>query len=250
MLPIAIQLYSIREDCNRDLAGTLRAVAEMGFDGVETAGFAGRTPVEFAAVLAPTGLKVEGAHVGIDAVLPGSIEATMAAYAAIGCRRLVVPYIGGAWTDGRDGYLRFVAAMNTAADRLASEGFDFGYHNHDFEFRYCSGGFFPLDVMDAGFTSRVKFQFDIGNAAMIGADPVALVSCHAGRLSSVHAKPWSAKDPTPFLGEDDVDWKSVFSASAASGADWIVVEHETYAIAPLDCVRRDIENLRKLGIAG
>lgn len=245
-LPIAIQLYSIHEECDRDLAGALRAVAGMGYQGVETAGFAGRTPKEFAAALAGTGLAVEGAHVGLDALLPDAIDRTIADYAVIGCHRLIVPHIGGRWTDGRDGYRRFLAAMNTAADRLIAEGFDLGYHNGAFEFRYGPGGFFPLDLMDAGFTANVKFQFDMGNAAEAGVDGVAFAEAHHGRLCSVHAKPFCAANPVAGLGEDDVDWPSFIAASAAAGADWVVVEHESYSGAPMDCVRRDLEYLGTL----
>ena len=243
-LPIAVQLYSIREDCNRDLAGSLRAVADMGYEGVETAGFAGRTVAEFAAAVADAGLRVEGAHVGIDSILPDQLDRTLLDYAVLDCRRLIVPWIGGPWTDGLDGFKRFVAAMNIAGERLAREGVELGYHNHEFEFLYGPGGFFPICVMDEGFTSTVKFQFDMGLAYAAGADGIALAKAHVGRICSIHAKPFAKADPAAYLCEDDVNWRAVVDASVAAGADWVVVEHENYGAAPIECIRRDLANLR------
>ena len=249
-LPIAVQLYSVREDCNRDLEGTLRAVADMGYDGVETAGFAGRTPSEFSALLAATGLRIEGSHIPLDSVLPGAIDKTVADCVAVGCRRAIVPWIGGPWTATIDGLKRFLAVMNAAGDRFAEEGIEFGYHNHEFEFCYGPAGCFPFDLMDAGFTANVKFQFDMGLAYAACADGIALANTHAGRICSIHAKPFAKDNPAPYLCEDDVKWPAVVEASVRAGADWIVVEHEVYAAPPMECIRRDLANLRAALAAG
>ena len=243
-LPIAVQLYSVREDCNRDLEGVLRAVAEMGYDGVETAGFVGRTPAAFAALLEAAGLRLEGSHVSIDAVLPDAIGKTIADCAAAGCRRAIVPWIDGPWIETAEGLGRFVAVMNAAGKRFADAGIEFGYHNHAFEFRYGPTGCFPFTVMDAGFDLAVKFQFDMGHAYAAGADGIALARAHSGRICSIHAKPFAKGDPAAYLCEDDVDWPAVIAASAAAGADWVVIEHERYAAPPMECIRRDLANLR------
>ena len=243
--PLAVQLYSVRQDCVRDLAGTLRAIANMGYDGVETAGFAGCSAADFARALAEAGLRVEGAHVGIDAILPDHIGQTIADYEVLGCRRLIVPWIGGPWLADRDGFRRFLAVMNLAADRLADAGIELGYHNHEFEFLFGPGGFFPYQLMAEGFSSKVKFQFDMGLAYAAGADGLALATANPGRICSIHAKPFAKNDPAAYLCEDDVDWKAVVEASVRSGADWVVVEHEVYAADPVECIRRDLDNLRR-----
>ena len=237
-LPIAVQLWSVREDCNADFAGSLAKIAEMGYDGIETTGLCGLSAAD-------AGLRVEGAHVGIDAILPANREKTLADYAAIGCKRLIVPWIGGPWTESLDAWKRFFATMNLAAEDLAAAGFEFGYHNHDFEFRYSSLGIVPVLEMMRGFSSRVKFQFDMGWVYGAGADGIALARENAGRVCSIHAKAFKKGDEAAYVGEDDVPWADVIAASAAAGADWIVVEHETYADTPMNCIRRDLENLRK-----
>jgi sugar phosphate isomerase/epimerase len=242
--PVAVQLYSVREELYRDPESTLRAVADMGYDGVETAGLAHRAPAEFAALLAANGLRLEGSHVSIESVLPAAIEKTVADSLALGCHRVIVPWIDGPWTATVDGLKRFLSVMNAAGDRFAEAGIEFGYHNHEFEFRYGPAGCFPFDLMDAGFTSNVKFQFDMGLVCAARADAIALANAHAGRMMSIHAKPFAKADPAPYLCEDDVDWPAVVAASVRAGSDWVVVEHEHYAAPPMECIRRDLENLR------
>ncbi len=249
-LPIAVQLWSIREDCNADFAAALKQVADMGYEGVETAGFCGISPTEVAKCVADAGLKVEGAHVGVDAILPANLAKTVDNYSAIGCKRLIVPWIGGPWTESLDAWKRFFATMNLAAEDLSKTGFELGYHNHDFEFHYSSLGIVPMLEMMQGFSSRVKFQFDMGWVYAAGADGIALASHNQGRVCSIHAKAFQKGNEAAYVGEDDVPWGDVIAASAAAGADWIVVEHETYAAPPMECIRRDLANLRAALAAG
>ena len=245
-LPIAVQLWSVREDCNADFAGALAKIAEMGYDGVETAGLCGLSAADAARAIADAGLRVEGAHTGIDSLLPANRRKTMDDYAAIGCRRLIVPWIGGDWTASSDGWKRFFATMNLAAEDLAAEGFELGYHNHDFEFRYVPGlDLLPMQEMFRGFSSRVRFQFDMGWVYAAGVDGVDLACANRGRVCSIHAKAFKKGDAKAYVGEDDVPWEKVIVASAAAGADWIVVEHENYADTPMNCIRRDLDNLRR-----
>lgn len=244
-LPIAVQLWSIREDCEADPAAALKAVATMGYDGVETAGFCGKAPAEFGKIIADAGLKVEGAHTGVDTILPANLQKTMDDYAAIGCKRIIVPWIGGEWVETADAWKRFFAVMNLAGEELAKNGFDFGFHNHLFEFKYGAAGLVPVVAMEEAFSSKVKFQFDMGWVYAAGADGIALAKHNMGRVLSIHAKAYKEGDEKAYVGEDDVPWADVISASAAAGADWIVVEHENYADTPMNCIRRDLDNLKK-----
>lgn len=244
-LPVAVQLWSIRDECNNDFAASMKAVAEMGYDGVETAGFCGLAPAEVAKILADNGLKAEGAHTGVDSILPAALRKTMDDYAAIGCKRLIVPWIGGPWTETEDDWKRFFAVMNLAAEDLAKEGFELGFHNHEDEFRYGSAGLVPIVAMQEGFSSKVKFQFDMSFVYAMGADGLALLRHNAGRVCSIHVKAFSKSNPVAYVGEDDVPWADVIAASVTAGADWLVVEHEDYADTPMNCIRRDLENLRR-----
>lgn len=75
-IPIGLQLYSIREDCAKDLPGTLAAVSKMGYDGVEFAGYHGRTAKELRKMLDDLGLKCCGTHIGLDTLLGDALKAS------------------------------------------------------------------------------------------------------------------------------------------------------------------------------
>ncbi len=246
-LPIAIQLYSVREDCANDLPGTLAGLAAMGYQGVETAGLYARPPAEWRRLLDDNGLQVAGAHVGLDAVRGDALRETLDTYAALGCRRLVVPALPGDLRASLDGYRRACAILNLAAMAAAEQGVELGYHNHDFEFKLLENRV-PYLLMLECLTRDVLLQFDMGWVYRAGADGAAFVRQFPGRARSVHIKAWKAGEDTAVVGEDDVPWAEVFSAcESAGGTEWYVVEHERYANPPMVCVRQCLENLRKLG---
>ncbi len=243
--PIAVQLYSVRDAVAKNLPATLDAVAQMGYDGVETAGFANNKPAEWADFLKKSGLKVEGAHVGVDSILPENLQKTVDDYAAIGCNRLIVPWIGGDWTKTLDGWKLFFSVMNVAGETLAKQGVGLGFHNHMGEFRYTCG-IVPIAEMFKAFTSKVFLQIDMGWAYAAGADGISLLTSNPGRVPTIHVKPFKKDDEDAFVGEDDVPWKDVLTTAAELGADWFVVEHERYPIDPMECIKRDIDNMKKL----
>ena len=245
--PIAVQLYSVHEDCKNNLADTLKAIAKMGYDGVELAGLHDRSPAEWTTMLSDNNLRVEGAHVGRELLVPNQLEKTLDTYEAVGCRRLIVPWIGGDDVATLDGWKRFFSFLNTTADAADARGFEIGFHNHALEFHYACG-IIPILEMLRACTSLVHFQIDMGWAYFAGADGIALIRSNPGRIRSIHMKPFKADNPAAFLGEDDVPWKTLLPLAAQVGpCDWFVVEHETYADTPLACIQKDLANLRAMG---
>jgi len=97
-IPIALQLYSVREDCAKDFAATLKAVADMGYDGVEFAGYHGATAEELRTMLDDFGLKVAGTHTGLDTLLGDELEKTVEFHKTIGNRFLIVPGLSEEYT--------------------------------------------------------------------------------------------------------------------------------------------------------
>ena len=93
-IPVGVQLYSVREECARDLPGTLAALAKMGYAGVEFAGYYGRSARELRSMLDDLGLKCCGTHIGLDTLLGAEFEATVAFNLELGNPYLVVPWIG------------------------------------------------------------------------------------------------------------------------------------------------------------
>lgn len=246
-IPIALQLWSVREDTGKDLPGTLAALAKMGYQGVETAGLCNATSAEWTKLLKDNGLGIAGAHVGINLVEEGTLQSTIDTYAALGCRRLVVPALPGDMRSSLDGYRRACAILNVAAEKAAKQGIELGYHNHDFEFKLVENRV-PYNLMLDCLTSQVLLQFDFGWVYRGGADGAAYTRAFPGRQKTVHIKAYKADNDTAVVGEDSVPWKDVFAACESVGkTEWYIVEHERYANPPLVCVKQCLDNLRAMG---
>lgn len=109
-VPVALQLYSVRGDMEQDFEGTLRAVGEMGYDGVELVGLYGRKPEAVREAVAAAGLVPVSAHVPY-AEMAADPDGVMAAYAAAGCAYIAVPYLEEACRPGHDGFSDVIAAL-------------------------------------------------------------------------------------------------------------------------------------------
>jgi sugar phosphate isomerase/epimerase len=251
-IPIAVQLYSVREDCKKDFDAALAQVAAMGFGGVEFAGYyhyEGK-PAELRKRLDGLNLEAAGTHVRAAALADDAIERTIEFHRAIGCRFLIVPS-DTAFTDPEKS--RALAdTFNRVAARLKPLGMACGFHNHQGEFATHEGKTY-WDLFAERTTPDVILQQDCGWAAVAGQDPVALVRRFPGRTKSTHFKavvlPEHTQTRKAYLGQDSVDWASVYAACASvGGTEWIVVEQEVYpdGRSPMDCTQQSLAGLKKV----
>lgn len=248
-IPIGLQLYSVREDCARDLPGVLDQVAKMGYVGVEFAGYHGRSAAELRAMLDDRGLRCCGTHTGIQTVQDDQLQATIEFALTLGIPYLVVPGLPEAWRNSRDAWRRTAEFFNALSDKLAPHRLLCGYHNHHIEFTPMDGEL-PWDTFFGNTNCDVVMQLDTGNAMHGGADPIPFLQKYPGRALTVHVKEFSKTNPQALVGEGDMDWAKFFPlCREVGGTEWYIVEQESYAYPPLECVARCLENLRKMGIA-
>ncbi len=246
-IPIALQLYSIREDCAKDLPGTLKAVADMGYDGVEFAGYHDYSAEDLRKMLDDLGLKVAGAHLGIDTLLGDKFQETVDFNKTIGNRFLIVPGLPGEYTSSRDAWLKTAGVFNEISAKCRALDCWTGYHNHHTEFTELDGEM-PWDTFFGNTDKDVVMQLDTGNALHGGADVVPFLERYPGRALTVHLKEYSATNDKALIGEGDVRWDVIFDLCETSGAtEWYIVEQESYAYPPLECVDRCLKNQRELG---
>ncbi len=246
-IPIALQLYSVRDDCAGDLSLTLQAVAQMGYEGVEFAGYYDRTAEELRDMCEDLGLKVAGTHTGINTLLGDALAKTVEFNKVLGNPYLIVPGLSEEYRSSGQAWRDTSKLFNDIAEKIADQGMATGYHNHTGEFESLDGEI-PWDIFGSNTRADVVMQIDIGHALRAGADPVAYIERYAGRAKLVHLKEYSATNDKANVGEGDIPWEAVFHAcETVGGTEWYIVEQESYAYPPIECAERCITNLRKMG---
>ena len=246
-IPIALQLYSVREDCSKDLPGTLAAVAKMGYEGVEFAGYYDRSAAELRKIADDLGLKIVGTHIGLETLLGDAFDATVAFNQTLGNKFLIVPGLAKERTASRAAWTETAAVFNGVADKLKPLGMYTGYHNHHTEFAPLDGEL-PWDTFFANTKPEVVMQADNGNALHGDADVNAFLQKYPGRALTVHLKEYSKTNDKAIIGEGDIPWKEFFRLCESIGnTQWYIVEQESYAFPPIECVDRCLQALKAMG---
>jgi sugar phosphate isomerase/epimerase len=243
---IGLQLYTVRDDCARDFPGTLKAVAKMGFSGVEFAGYYGRTAEELRKMLDEDGLKCYGTHISLDSLLEENFDKTVAFNKILGNRLLVIPGFPQERVSTRAGWIDTAKVCSAIADKLAKYHMILGYHNHSVEFRPLDGEL-PWDTFFNNADKKVAIQFDTGNALEAGVQAAPYLTKFPGRVISVHVKDFSSTNHEALLGEGDEQWDKVIPIlKGKNGPHWLIIEQETYPIPPLQCAEKCLHTLQKM----
>jgi sugar phosphate isomerase/epimerase len=236
MTRIGLMLYTVRDECARDFEATLRAVAAMGYEGVELFDLHGHDPAAVRAWLDELGLTACGRHAGLEAIetqLPELAEEA----GVLGWRRLAVSWLDPTTLEAAD--LPGRLARAAAAARVL--GVELGFHNHDAELRPLASGRTFLDELP----SELFLELDLGWAWYAGVDPVALLGHVRGRCPLVHVKDFARRDGRAFrpVGEGAVGYQRVIPAAVAAGVEWLLVEQDETDGPPLEAARRSLEAL-------
>lgn len=241
---ISVQLYTLREQCEKDLPGVLRELAHIGYGAVQFAGFHGYDPALLKSVLAETGLRVSGLHYGADALLTES-ERLIAEANLFGTPDIVCAGIGGEYRN-EDGYRTIKRRFNELANRVQAEGLRISYHNHAFEFDTSVDGKDGLSfLIEAAADNRILAEPDVYWLKKGGHDPVEFLKPYAGRVPILHMKDMTDDEDQAFaeIGTGSIDFESIVRWGEASGVEWYVVEQDICKTDPMECVRTSYANL-------
>lgn len=246
--PWGIQLYTVREQATADLAGTLSALAAMGYSEVEFAGLYGHGAADVRAMLDRAQLTAPAGHVGMETLRDARIERTIEDAVALGHRYLVVPSIDG---DPRsvEGYAAAAGTFNRAGRTVRSAGLTLGYHNHDSDFA-------PLDGATAGRCGYdillqrtdpelVAMELDLFWIRKGGRDAFDYLRRETGRFRMVHIKDMDASGRMVDLGLGVMPWRELLDAAAAAGVTHWFAEHDEPADA-MAFARSAVQYLRAL----
>ncbi len=248
-IPIGLQLYSVREDCKKDLPATLKAVAGMGYAGVEFAGYYGHSASDLRKILDDLGIVCCGTHTGLDTLMGDALSATVEYNQILGNNFLIVPGLSQERTNSKSAWLQTAEIMNGISEQLKPHGMKTGYHNHYTEFQALdASGELPWDMFFGSTNPDVIMQFDTGNAGHAHAEAGPYLRHYPHRALTVHLKEYSATDDKALIGEGDVKWPEIFElCETIGGTQWYVVEQESYAYPPLECVDKCLQTLRAMG---
>jgi sugar phosphate isomerase/epimerase len=243
---VGLQLYTVRDDCAKDLPGVLKAVARMGYSGVEFAGYYGRSAAELRQMLDEDHLKCYGTHVGLDTLEGDNLDATIKFNKELGNKLIVVPWIPPEQRSSHAKILETAKLFDEIAAKLAKSGMILAYHDHADDFRPVDGEV-PWEVFFQNTDRRVAIEFDTGNALEAGVQAAPLIAQYPGRVLSVHVKDFSASKPQVLLGEGDEDWKAVLPLlKGKAGTRWFIIEQETYPFPPLECAEKCLRNFETM----
>lgn len=250
-VPVGLELYSVRGELMKDLPGTVRAVAKMGYQVVEFySPYLNWTPEQAKDVrklLDDLGIKCPSTHNGAQTLNADNLSKAIDLNQTIGSKYIIIA--SGPKVSGADGWKGFADQLTAAAEKLRGQGMATGFHNHAVEWKPFEDGKRPMDVIAASTPKDVVLQLDCGTAVEAGADPVAWIKSHPGRIKSAHLKDWGkGKGYAVAFGEGDVPWKPLLAAAEATGGiEYYLIEQEHAGPeGELAMAQRCLDNYKKL----
>jgi len=248
---IYIQLYSVRDDIKSDYEGTIAKVAEMGYTGVEAAGYAdgkfyGLSPEDFKKSIENVGMEVLSSHTARP--LADSIPATnwdevwawwdtaIKAHKEAGMKYIVTPWMKT--PDTLADLQAYCDYYNQVGEKCNAAGLRFGYHNHNFEFKEIEGELMYDYMLKNTDQSKVFFQMDVYWVGEGGKNPVDYFNNYPGRFEVLHIK-----DELELGKSGKVDFESIYNNAGTAGAKYMVVEVERYTGTPIEGVQESYDFL-------
>jgi sugar phosphate isomerase/epimerase len=247
--PVGLELYSVRGELKRDLMGTVRAVAKMGYECVEFfSPYYAWTPdyaKEVRKTMDDAGIRCSSTHNGPESFTPDGLAHAIELNGIVGSQFIVWASAGNVKT--LDGWKAVAERLNQGAEKMKTAGLRAGYHNHQLEFTPIEGQR-PIEVLAANTTKDVMLQLDVGTCIEAGSDPVAWVEANPGRIRSMHCKDWNKeKGYRVLLGDGVAPWKKLFQAAEnGGGLEFYLVEQEGSDYSELETAQRCLANFRKL----
>lgn len=220
-IPISVQLYSVREITSKDVPAALKKIAEIGYEGVEFAGYYGKNPKDLRKMLDDNGLKCSGTHTGMGEFSDGKFDKTVEIHQTLGTPYMIIP-AHGEYVKSAEANKKFADQLNAWAEKAKKADMLIGYHAHGFDAKKIDD--IPAwEMLFDATVPEVIHQMDIGNYEAGGGDPYGMIEKFKGRSKTVHVK----ENGPGIIGTGKVDWKRAFElCETVGGTEWYVVEDE------------------------
>ena len=244
---IGLQLYTVRRDLEKNFEGTLRAVAALGINEVEFAGYFGQTAERIKELLKNLKLAAPSAHIDTE-TLRGGLSKAIEDARIIGHKYLVLGHVPEQERKSLDDYKKLIELLDKAGEECLKADLQFAYHNHDFEFKKF-GDKIPYEFILAETDARkVKMELDLYWISKAGFEPFAYFEKYPNRFPLVHVKDMDATPKKSFteVGRGTIDFKKIFAKSGAAGIRHCFIEQDETPAAPLESVETSLKYLKAL----
>lgn len=241
-----LQLYSLREETAKDFQGTIARVAEMGYRGVEFAGYGGIKPDEMARLVKENNLEVYGTHFGKLPKTQRELDLEIEMNLALNNPYLICPYMP---METRQDALCLAELMNQCQRQLRPHGLRLGYHNHAHEFKQADGQYL-MDILLENTDPDIFAEIDVFWVAYAGLDPIQYIQKYPGRQPVIHLKELGRDKKTNVeIGQGILDFGAIIQTARTLGVERFIVEQEEYTMPPLQSCEASLKALEKLDLA-
>ena len=249
-IPVGLEMYSVRDELKKDLMGTVRAVAKMGYQDMEFFApyydWTDEQAKDVRKLMDDLGVTCRSTHNGPKSFEDAGIQRAIDLNQIIGSKYIVLASAGH--VNGLDGWKEVAERLNKTSEKLQPHGMRTGYHNHQAEFKPVNGQR-PIEVLAANTNKDVMLQLDVGTCVEVGSDPVAWIDKNPGRIRSIHCKEWSPEAGVGYkalFGEGVAPWKKIFEAAESTGGvEFYLIEQEGSRYPALETAEKCLASFKK-----
>lgn len=253
MNPIALQLYSVRDELEKDFFETLKKIKQLGYDGVEFAGLYNHSPEIIKNFLDEINLKAISAHIPFEELIDNT-KKVLQDYKTIGCEYVVIPYLSEEYRPSGNKFNQVIEQSKNIGIIAKELGLTLLYHNHDFEFEKIDNKY-ALDILyDTVDSSLLQCEIDTCWVNIAGENPCKYLIKYNNRVPIVHLKDfyYTNKDTKSFefrpLGKGIQDFKAILKTAEQINCKWFVVEQDNPSLnlSSLECSKESINYVKTL----
>lgn len=252
--PLGVQLYTVREQAARDLPSVLEAIRKIGYTEVETYwDVYSHSAPELRRMIHDHGLTVPSGHFNYDG-LDSKID-----YAkALGVEYVICPMLPKTMWLTLDGYKRGADQFNIWGEKIRQAGMQFGFHNHNYEFRRFGDTTGYETLMKLADPKLVCMEMDCYWIAQAGGDALQMFQQYGSRIKLLHLKDRKPGFPTTQVMDTSAEhftevgagtghWPEILAAAKKNGVRHMFVERDSGDLPAMESLRVSFQNLRKIG---
>ncbi len=251
---IGLQLYSVREDMQKDFLGTLKKVSDMGYRGIEFCDYGGYTAKELKNALVDLNLSAMNSHISIER-MEKDADFEMEYALELGLKDITIPYLSEDRRKNVHDYQVFADILQKLGEQCQKNGLQLDYHNHYFEFEKF-GDTCGMDIILANTDAKkLMIELDTFWVQEMDIDPIEYLKSHSNRIRMIHLKDRyknadrnSELSPFAEIGNGIMDIQGIINACESLGIQWLIVEQDRCRRPALESVRISADYLKKAGI--